>query len=48
MEQQYDLILDVVAHRSVFDYKRALRPDGSYYAVGGTVTGPNLDPGTVD
>jgi len=28
--QQYDLILDVVAQRSVFDCKRALRPDGSY------------------
>ncbi len=34
---QYDFILDVVAHRSVFDYKRALRPNGSYFAVGGSL-----------
>jgi NADPH:quinone reductase-like Zn-dependent oxidoreductase len=34
---QYDLVLDVVASRSVFDYKRALRPDGSYFAVGGSL-----------
>jgi NADPH:quinone reductase-like Zn-dependent oxidoreductase len=35
--RQYDLILDVIAHRSVFDYQRALRPAGSYFAVGGSV-----------
>jgi len=35
--QQYDLILDVIAHRSVFAYKRALRPNGSYFFVGGFV-----------
>jgi NADPH:quinone reductase-like Zn-dependent oxidoreductase len=35
--KQYDLILDLVAHRSVFAYKRALRPNGSYYMVGGSV-----------
>jgi NADPH:quinone reductase-like Zn-dependent oxidoreductase len=35
--QRYDLILDVVAHRSVFACKRALRPNGSYFAVGGSV-----------
>lgn len=35
--KQYDLILDVIAHRSVFAYKRALRPNGSYYAAGGSV-----------
>ena len=34
---QYDLILDVIAHRSVFAYKRALRPHGTYFAVGGSV-----------
>ncbi len=33
----YDLILDVVAHRSVFAYKRALRPNGTYFFVGGSV-----------
>jgi NADPH:quinone reductase-like Zn-dependent oxidoreductase len=35
--RQYDLILDVVASRSVFAYKQALRPNGSYFAVGGSV-----------
>ena len=35
--RQYDLILDLVAHRSVFAYQRALRPNGSYYAVGGSM-----------
>ena len=33
----YDLILDVIAHRSVFAYRRALKPNGSYFAVGGSV-----------
>jgi len=35
--KQYDFILDLIAHRSVFAYKRALRPNGRYYAVGGSV-----------
>ena len=35
--KQYDLILDVVAHRSVFALKRALRSDGSYFLAGGSV-----------
>ena len=35
--QQYDLILDLVAHRSVFAYQRALKPNGKYFAVGGSV-----------
>lgn len=34
---QYDLILDLIAHRSVFDYQRALRADGRYFFVGGSV-----------
>jgi len=34
---QYDLILDVVAHRSVFAYLRALKPNGRYFAVGGSI-----------
>jgi NADPH:quinone reductase-like Zn-dependent oxidoreductase len=34
---QYDLILDIVAHRSVFAYKRALRSNGSYFLTGGSV-----------
>jgi NADPH:quinone reductase-like Zn-dependent oxidoreductase len=35
--KQYDLILDLVAERSVFAYQRALRPNGRYFAVGGSV-----------
>jgi NADPH:quinone reductase-like Zn-dependent oxidoreductase len=35
--RQYDLILDLVAHRSVFAYRRALKPNGTYFAVGGSV-----------
>jgi len=33
---QYDLILDLVAHRSVFAYRRALKRGGTYRCVGGT------------
>jgi len=36
-EQQYDLIIDVVAHRSVFDYKRSLTPKGTCLLVGGSM-----------
>jgi len=35
--QRYDLILDVVAHRSAFAYRRVLKPNGRYFAVGGSV-----------
>jgi len=35
--KQYDLILDVIAHRSVFAYRRALKPNGTYFVVGGSV-----------
>ena len=35
--KQYDMILDVIAHRSVFAYQRALRPIGSSFMVGGSV-----------
>jgi NADPH:quinone reductase-like Zn-dependent oxidoreductase len=34
--KQYDLILDLIAHRSVFAYLRALRPNGTYFFVGGS------------
>jgi NADPH:quinone reductase-like Zn-dependent oxidoreductase len=34
--QTYDLIVDVVVKRSIFDYKRALAPDGRFVVVGGT------------
>lgn len=33
--QRYDLILDVVTYRSIFDYKRALSPKGIYVMLGG-------------
>ncbi|HEY8544375.1 MAG TPA: NAD(P)-dependent alcohol dehydrogenase [Acidimicrobiales bacterium] len=33
----YHLILDLVAHRSVFAYRRALAPGGRYLCVGGSV-----------
>ena len=36
--QCYDLILDVMAHRSISDYKRALSPKGIFVFVGGSVT----------
>jgi NADPH:quinone reductase-like Zn-dependent oxidoreductase len=35
--ERYDLILDLIAHRSVFAYRRALQPDGTYFFVGGSV-----------
>ncbi|SBS70944.1 NAD(P)-dependent alcohol dehydrogenase [uncultured Microbacterium sp.] len=35
--EPYDLILDLVAHQSVFAYRRALAPGGRYLCVGGTV-----------
>jgi len=35
--QRYDLILDVVVSRSIFDYKRALNPKGILRMVGGSM-----------
>ena len=37
-EQQYDLILDVVAYRSIFAYRRALDPEGIFIYVGGSTS----------
>ena len=34
--QRYDLIIDVAAYRSTFDYKRALSPKGAYDVIGGS------------
>ncbi len=34
--QHYDRIVDVAAHHSTFDYKRALTPKGIYSVIGGT------------
>jgi NADPH:quinone reductase-like Zn-dependent oxidoreductase len=33
--QRYDLILDVVTYRSIFDYRRVLKPGGIYVMLGG-------------
>ena len=35
--QCYDLIIDVVANRSIFDYMRALSPNGILVMVGGSM-----------
>jgi NADPH:quinone reductase-like Zn-dependent oxidoreductase len=35
--KQYDLILDLIAYRSVFAYQRALKPNGTYFFVGGSM-----------
>jgi NADPH:quinone reductase-like Zn-dependent oxidoreductase len=35
--EPYDLVLDLVAHRSVLAYRRALAPGGTYRCVGGSV-----------
>jgi len=35
--KRYDFILDLVAVRSVYDYRRALAPNGKAYLVGGSV-----------
>lgn len=35
--KQYDLIVDVVANRPVLRYKHALKPDGRFLMVGGTM-----------
>jgi NADPH:quinone reductase-like Zn-dependent oxidoreductase len=34
--KQYDLILGVNGHRRLSEYKRALKPEGTYIMVGGT------------
>jgi NADPH:quinone reductase-like Zn-dependent oxidoreductase len=36
-DESYDLILDLVAHRSVYAYRRALAPGGRYLCVGGSM-----------
>jgi NADPH:quinone reductase-like Zn-dependent oxidoreductase len=37
--RQYDLILDVIAHRSVSDYRRAFKPGGIFSMIGGSMGG---------
>jgi len=36
-EERYDLILGAGGYRSIFDYRRALRPAGTYVMVGGSM-----------
>jgi NADPH:quinone reductase-like Zn-dependent oxidoreductase len=36
--QQYDLILDAAAYRSVFDYRSILKPEGTYVLIGGSIS----------
>lgn len=36
--QRYDLILEVVARRSIYDYQRALSANGTYVLIGGSVS----------
>jgi NADPH:quinone reductase-like Zn-dependent oxidoreductase len=36
-EQRYDLILAAGGYRSIFDYRRALSPEGTYVMVGGAM-----------
>lgn len=35
--QEYDLILDAAAYRSVFDYRPILKPEGTYVLIGGSI-----------
>ena len=35
----YDVILDVIAHRKIRDYKRALKPGGRFVMIGGSMGG---------
>jgi len=35
--ERFDLILDLIAHRSAFAYTRALNPNGTYFFTGGSV-----------
>ncbi len=35
--QEYDLILDAAAYRSVFDYRSILKPEGTYVLIGGSI-----------
>jgi NADPH:quinone reductase-like Zn-dependent oxidoreductase len=37
--KQYDYILDVIAHNSAADYKRALKPGGAFAMIGGSMGG---------
>lgn len=36
--QRYDLIVATAGHRSLFDYRRALTPSGTYVMIGGAMS----------
>jgi 2-desacetyl-2-hydroxyethyl bacteriochlorophyllide A dehydrogenase len=36
--QEYDLILDAAAYRSIFDYAPILKPEGTYVLIGGSIS----------
>jgi NADPH:quinone reductase-like Zn-dependent oxidoreductase len=36
--QDYDLIIDAAAYRSVFDYRSILKPEGTYVLIGGSIS----------
>jgi 2-desacetyl-2-hydroxyethyl bacteriochlorophyllide A dehydrogenase len=36
--QEYDLVIDAAAYRSVFDYRSILKPDGTYVLIGGSIS----------
>lgn len=38
-DKQYDVVLDVIAHRTVADYKRALTDKGKFIMIGGSMGG---------
>ena len=38
---KYDLILATAGYHSIFEYKRALNPQGSYVMIGGSMKGPH-------
>jgi NADPH:quinone reductase-like Zn-dependent oxidoreductase len=38
--ERYDLIVATAGYRSIFDYQRALNPEGIYVATGGSMRGP--------
>ena len=35
-DPRYDMILDIQSHRSIFDYKRILSPNGIFILIGGS------------
>jgi NADPH:quinone reductase-like Zn-dependent oxidoreductase len=39
-KDRYDLVVATAGYRSIFDYRRALNPEGIYVATGGSMRGP--------